>query len=465
MATSLRSSLLPFTIQNAARLKFYRELWDGLDYSAIRTPEDLPALPAFGKQVYKERYMFDPEVVGASDICSHSTGTTGTLTWRHRSRMEVQTIAQLMKPDLARQAEGEGRGGPVAKDDDGGVALVMQYTRHGMSLPVPGQSYAVPISVADDIELAQCLQMLTTTYHLGGKARRATRLAGSAHDLALLAQAWIEAGRPGPLTLRTLYVGGFADAGLRRFLVEVFDGPLLVEKFSLSEVFGGATRVYPGTAFTMDPFVLSEVVDEDSRPVAADSVGELCLTELFPLIQLQPLVRYRTGDIVRLVEHAGDLTRFEWIGRRSTTARDSDGVWCLGFRQLADGIAEDPRIAREDYRPNLSLRGRDMGALAVRITEVAPGQAEILLGLRINPWMARAEAEALVSSVWVALRDAAGASAPRLSVALRLRPVPGLTTDFRALSTRADLALPARRLSEPPPAIFPTVKMTTTAHA
>lgn len=464
MATSLRSSLLSFTIQNAARLRFYRELWDGLDYSAIKTPEDLSVLPAFGKQVYKERYMFDPEIVGASDICSHSTGTTGTLTWRHRSRMEVQTIAQLMKPDLARQADGEARGGPAAKGDDGGLALIMQYTRHGMALPVPGQGHAVPISVADDIELAQCLQMLTTTYHLGGKARRPTILGGSAHDLALLAQAWIEAGRPGPLTLRTLYIGGFADAGLRRFLVEVFGGPALVEKFSLSEVFGGATRVYPGTAFTMDPFVLPEVVDEGGGPVVVGSVGELCLTELFPLIQLQPLIRYRTGDIVRLLEHDGDLTRFEWIGRRSTTVRDADGVWCLGFRQLADGIAEDPRIAREEYRPNLSLRGRDMGGLAIRIAEVAPGEADILLGLRINPWMARAEAEALVSGVWAALRDAAGGSAPRLSVSLRLRPVPGLTPDFGALSARADLALPARRLSEPAPAISAAEKAGATAH-
>lgn len=126
-----------------------------------------------------------------------------------------------------------------------------------------------------------------------------TVLAGNpSHALKL-----IEAGCPVP---RVFFAGGEAFSGnetLYRRVREAMPGTLLIDSYSLSECLPVA-RTFPGDAggagvHVFDELLYAEVIDPDTGlPVPEGERGELVLTHLKK--ELQPLVRYRTGDLTVL---------------------------------------------------------------------------------------------------------------------------------------------------------------------
>ncbi|SIT40529.1 putative Phenylacetate--CoA ligase [Paraburkholderia ribeironis] len=123
-----------------------------------------------------------------------------------------------------------------------------------------------------------------------------TVLAGNpSHALKL-----IEAGCPVP---RVFFAGGEAFTGNQALYQRVHDampGTLLIDSFSLSECLPVA-RTFPGGTgvHVFEELLYAEVIDPDSgQPVAHGERGELVLTHLTK--ELQPLVRYRTGDLTVL---------------------------------------------------------------------------------------------------------------------------------------------------------------------
>jgi phenylacetate-CoA ligase len=123
-----------------------------------------------------------------------------------------------------------------------------------------------------------------------------TVLAGNpSHALKL-----IEAGCPVP---RVFFAGGEAFTGneaLYRCVRDAMPNTLLIDSFSLSECLPVA-RTFPGGTgvHVFDELLYAEVIDPDSgKPVAQGERGELVLTHLKK--ELQPLVRYRTGDLTVL---------------------------------------------------------------------------------------------------------------------------------------------------------------------
>lgn len=123
-----------------------------------------------------------------------------------------------------------------------------------------------------------------------------TVLAGNpSHALKL-----IEAGCPVP---RVFFAGGEAFTGneaLYRRVREAMPGTLLIDSYSLSECLPVA-RTFPGGTgvHVFDELLYAEVIDPDTgAPLPEGERGELVLTHLQK--ELQPLVRYRTGDLTVL---------------------------------------------------------------------------------------------------------------------------------------------------------------------
>ncbi|CAD6546639.1 Phenylacetate-coenzyme A ligase [Paraburkholderia hiiakae] len=141
--------------------------------------------------------------------------------------------------------------------------------------------------------------------HGPGETERAARvaqqcgvtvLAGNpSHALKL-----IEAGCPVP---RVFFAGGEAftgNAALYARVREAMPGTLLIDSYSLSECLPVA-RTFPGGTgvHVFDELLYAEVIDPDTgMPVAEGERGELVLTHLKK--EVQPLVRYRTGDLTVL---------------------------------------------------------------------------------------------------------------------------------------------------------------------
>lgn len=440
---TLREALLPFTIRNAARLRFYAQSWSGIDIESISSTRDLAILPTLAKDEYRRSLMFDEEAIADAAFVTHTTGTTGPLTWRHRSVAEATVVHQLF---------GRSEGAP-SQD----LALTFRYDHHGMSMPIPGRVRSMPIGLTDESELKQCVQMLKAPYHFGDGILRPTIVAGSSHDVALLAQAWLEVRPPDDdLAIHTLHLLGLVDAGLHRFLAHAFKGTQIIEKYSLTEIFGGATRRWPSTSFVLDPYVIGEVLDERGAPVQSRAAGELVLTELFPFVQMQPLIRYRTGDVVLLTSDDTDNLQFESWGRREScvlvAAKGSDR-WVLGYRPVADWLSLQSLVSRQAHKPGLSsVTSLDFGPPCLLITCSDDDRTVTIdIGLRVNPWWERHAVRELAHGLWETLRTLAVSSLNGLSVRLRFRHMPHPPDDFSIATKGPAYDLLPTRLSEPCP--------------
>lgn len=373
MAPDLRARLLPFTLDNARAKRFYREHWSGVDVDSITGIDRLPALPTLSKDQYRDGFMFDFEDPGDSHYVSHSTGTTGPLTWRHRSLSEAATAQHLFGAANQRnKQEGPPR-----------VAIVLSTAFHGMPFPLPSNGIAVPGAVHGDVEILQCIEMLNAKYRVGGHEVEPSAIMGQSEEIALLSQAINDRGvDSGKLGLKEIHSGGYIDSGMEALIKSAIDVSI-TGRYSLSEIFGGATYDPGLEAYRLDPYVLGEVVDESGKQLPPGEVGELTLTELFPLVQMQPLIRYRTGDIVQRVD-AGDDLAFIWWGRRHETVATGSGNgrrWRFGNRHLAELLAREPNVERLEVRPGLTVvRTAKVGNLRF---EVIQGNGDNGPGLKV----------------------------------------------------------------------------------
>lgn len=444
-ANKLREDLIPPTLKNASGMPFYAALWQGIHLDDVRTPADLARLPAVTKGLYRKSFMFDGSALKDSAFITHTTGTTGEVTWRHRSVNEAAVINKLF-------------GLVDGQSNAPRLGLVVQYGRHGMAMPMPGNIRTFPIALSDDTELDQALCALAAAFHFSDGVLRPSLLVGGVQHLALLAQAWSErpASKTQRLSIQSLQVLGYTDPGLYSFLMDVFEQPVLHENFSMAEVFGSATRRWPSSSFLLDPHVVGEVVDEDSRPVSPGAVGELVLTELFPFVQMQPLIRYRTGDIVRLTANDDEAGfQFEWWGRRRDCiplAENNRRIWALGYRPIADWLSEQPLAARESRSAHLNVRSCDFGPPCLRISwDERVSCIDLEIGVRTNPLSSRTAITAFVAALWRKLNEQALGEAARLRLRLALTHVAAPVTDFNACTLPHQLIMTPCMIGGPPP--------------
>lgn len=228
--------------------------------------------------------------------------------------------------------------------------------------------------------------------------------------------------------------GGYLSAGLASHLRTAFPGATIVERYSLAEIFGGATRTQASGSFVSDPHVLGEVLDEQDRAVDHGAVGELTLTELYPFVQMQPLIRYRTGDLVQLEgRRDDDRIRFQWWGRRVRCQRGSAGErpWVLGQRALLDWLSLQPLVAHHQHRPQISsVTSKDLGTACVDVLGSVEEGITIVVGVRANPWALGADLDRLASSLWNELGRIIDVRYASTSITVGFRHVAAPTSDY-----------------------------------
>ena len=385
------SKFLVLTIKNALRQPFYQSLWAGVNTGDIREPGDISVLPCVTKQMYRDDYMtsFDHTL---AHYLSYSTGTTGALTFRHRSQVEEKFIGWLLSP-------------PESPDRDPRVGIrLMTGPMHGMPMPVSGREVAIPAATGTLVQLRQCIELLTTSFHLYGQDLRPSHLSGQSIDVALVAQALRAQGiEPSSLPLRGITVMGPVDEGLRRFLGREFDVALR-ERYSSSEIFGGAVREPGLDYFVTDPFVIAEVCDDQGRALDDGAIGQLTMTELYPFVQIQPLVRYCTGDLVERIEspspgrisfrYLGRLEQSVWLKRPD---RD-DVVFTDG--PLADALGSLPMISRWRAYVDSTANFADIGKPIVELFRPTQSQVGVRVGVSVDPFLYPKSVQEIVDCIW-----------------------------------------------------------------
>lgn len=380
----------------------------------------LDQLTPLTKERYREHFMWDPECLADAALVSHTTGTTGQVTWRHRTQREAAVIAHLF-----------GRGETTQGQSPFGIAI--RYHRHGMEMPMPGRSTMVAVSLSEDVDLHQIVELLEVGAVLHGVRRHPEILAGGGMDVALIAHALVSCGMTEPAArIKQVFVGGHLPAAIRASISTALPNAAISSHYSLAEVFGGASATADGSEYLTEAHVIAEVLDEDGAPTPEGSLGELAFTEVFPFVQAQPLVRYLTGDIVeRLPNDEAWRVRFRWWGRSAHSMRDASG-WVLGEGPLTDALLSEPLVARVAHRGHLAASVPSVGSPMAELRDGPDGCPILIIGVRRDPWQLGSDLDPFLDRLRRILRAGAkpGAVLLRLhqssdgQIAAQLREVP-----------------------------------------
>jgi hypothetical protein len=167
--------------------------------------------------------------------------------------------------------------------------------------------------------LAVILSLLHGSFSFPGYTPRVEVLAGPLRLLNALTFMSMERGENGrELGVRLVSCSSNQLTSRTRGIFEGFWGAAVDETYGLSEVPGFfAHRCMDCGHFHFSPLALPEVLGlEDDEPVH-EGVGRLVATALYPLCELQPIIRYDTGDAIALTGPctASDAVGFEFLGR------------------------------------------------------------------------------------------------------------------------------------------------------
>ncbi len=277
-----------------SRNAFWRERLADVDPEAIRSVDDLPALPFTTKADLRDTYPWGMLAVPRSFAvrAQASTGLTGKPTIVAYTTRDVSTFAEVVARSLVCAG--------ARPDDVLHVAFSYGLFTDGLGLHYGGERLGATVVPASSGNATLQLQLLAD---LG-----ADGLACTPSFAMLLAEQARAAGVDG-LAVRYLLLGAepWSEA-LRTKLEaawrELTGHPVIARDiYGLSEVIGPGVAMEcaesPGGLHVFDDHFLPEVLDPATdRPLPEGERGELVLTTLTK--EALPVIRYRTGDITAL---------------------------------------------------------------------------------------------------------------------------------------------------------------------
>ena len=223
-----------------------------------------------------------------------------------------------------------------------GIRFTTPY--HGHETPVPVPAWFHKISPFDRGGFNFARQLLAAPWDAPGVAQECTVIAGAERFVRAFTLDCEAAGLDGASTPVAFLLpnGQYISTAWRRRYLEYW-GAAIVDRFALSEAFGGATEDPSSGWYLFDPCCFPEVVALDTRQPTAEGFGELLLTPLYPFQQALPLIRYATGDLGGRHRPASSFRRTPRDkAARTPVSRDSSGS-----RRHAVGAA---RSGRGGYR-------------------------------------------------------------------------------------------------------------------
>ncbi len=350
----LRDALIAGTVRHAnAFSPFYRDLYAkcGCDPAGVNCVDSLRNLPVVSKRLLRESNLSAcayEERTYVSHV-QHTSGTTGRPLLLYRSVDEVDFIQQFFS-----RVEALGPG-PTHRP----ILLQLHRPHHGTSTPVPSPFFVLDAAITDEASVEHCFHLLLRSYDMPSIANRVGGLAGGNLDvylLSLLAEERIgQLGVEGtPYPLGVSLAGSYVTARWRRELERIW-GTAPVDRFSASEVFGGATFCQQCAGHHFDPHVVAEVVNVKTGKPLLSGLGMLALTSLFPFVQLQPMIRYATGDLFELEEEGCIGPTFRFRGRvdQALFSETTPDELLLDGATLQDVLDDELELTRTDHFPGI----------------------------------------------------------------------------------------------------------------
>jgi phenylacetate-CoA ligase len=314
---------------------FWREKLANVD--PVRSLADLEQLPTTTKSEFREAYPTGMLALPMTEVVRFhaSSGTSGKPTIVAYTAADVRMFAEVNARAIALAGATEESIVHVAYGYGlftGGLGLHYGAEALGATVvPASGGNPGFQVQLLADL-LADGLAC-TPSYSL------------------LLAERAEAAGLRGSIKLRWGIHGAEPwSEGLRTKIEEAWGGDFnACDIYGLSEIIGPGVASewckYKGALVVMEDHFYPEIVDPASgEPLAEGKLGELVLTTLTR--EAQPVIRYRTGDITRLLPPVGGLP-FRRIDRLQGRADDMLIIRGINVypREIETILLGDPELA------------------------------------------------------------------------------------------------------------------------
>ena len=316
--------------------------------SAVRSLEDLSHLPMTTKTEFRQAYPFGMLAVPLREVVRvhASSGTSGKPTIGAYTAADVGVFAEVNARSLALAG--------ANADSVIHVAYGYGLFTGGLGLHYGVESLGATAIPASGGNSGFQVQMLAD---LG-----ATGLACTPSYSLLLAERAAESGLLPSISLKWGIHGAEPwSEGMRRKIEEAWGGGFKAcDIYGLSEIIGPGVASewdeHQGRMVVMEDHFYPEVIDPSTgRSLPDGELGELVLTTLTR--QAQPVIRYRTGDITRLLPPVGGLP-FRCMDR--LWGRVDDMLIVRGVnvypREIESVLLADPEVGGQ-FLINVDKRG------------------------------------------------------------------------------------------------------------
>lgn len=344
---AFRERLIGPTVEHAiSTVPMYRALYAGMSRRASLA--SLADLPPVAKRMAREAGLEGLSTAVGTCLIQYTSGTTGTPLIIHRSHEEITAIgkffATLQDP----------------YDGDMPVVLSLANIVHGSPTPVPGQSFVIAGACYDEHTATSTRMLLLSDHSLPGFENRVSVISGPLAQIMYFTQYLLETGVTlDKIGVRYLSVyGDYLSEPYLKYLQDAWKCPI-VDKYSLSEIFGGGRRVN-SEPIVFDVHVIPEVVDPDGVPITEGQVGRLLMTSLYPFVQRQPFIRYETGDLfsVQTDNHGDFVYTFRGRGLHSLEHPTEAGTYLVFGADVMDVIDGNPLLAGDSYSTAIPIRAK-----------------------------------------------------------------------------------------------------------
>lgn len=384
-ANNFRNELINKTVLHAASFTtFYGNLYRGIDLDSVLTVDDLARLPTVDKDKILKAGSESRATHLRTAYLQNTSGSSGAILVAHRSENEAAFISAFFTELLVRD-----------ETTTRPLVLSLYVASHGTPTQIPGNVFVVTQTVGDARTADNTRKLLETEYDIPGVAKRVSIIIGGITQVFLLTSYLLEKGfdfAKSPLSA-ILVTGEYLPSRMRLLLEQTW-GAALINRYSLSEHFGAATSCSACGEFHFDPYIVAEILEPSSETIAIQEYGELTLTSLFPFVQQQPLIRYRTGDWFSAKQLGCPQTSYSYIGRASHILCHPDGSGRILITGPAIYEALDIEPAVRKTRHSLTVDLADHTAIG---KPIAKGKVErlsascyritLLVELVVNPFL------------------------------------------------------------------------------
>lgn len=385
--TAFREPLLLKTVEWCVKHSpFYRERFGPAVAAGFNGLEDLHRLPIlFRDDAYRNADRLLCQRVQPACV-QYTTGTTGQLLHLYRSPDEIAFVGDFFSRRVMDMYGAQ----PVRP-----LWLSLASAYHGSPTPIPGWPFIVSAGVYDRTQAQQARALLEREYDFPGVEREVSAIVGGDILIKALTAYLIDEGvDPSTLGVRHLVItGGYLSSARKQLLARLWNANVS-DRYSMSEVFGGASQIGTDGPFVFDTEVIPEVVHPRTLEPIRKGVGALVLTGLYPFMQMMPFVRYYTGDLVEIVN--ADAFAVRLVGRERRSVIDASGeevvplllsAPLVDIMEMLPDVAMQPRFHDLQSGAGLELAGKMHFSVTREEGEGGRDTITLRAGLRYAPWM------------------------------------------------------------------------------